>query len=430
MDRRDFSSLNAQHSASVVNIVAVRPSSANQDRNEEVERADLFRQLSPSSHGLPPPTAYRVTGCGLILTSDGYILTNAHLVSGASIIDVETASGEHDVGRLIGVDRATDLAVLKIVARDLPVVALGSSERLTAGQWVAAIGSPFGFRHSLVAGVVSAIERIVPGDDSYVPFIQTDLPLNPGNSGGPLFDLAGNVVGINTETVFSEHGSAGISFAIPIDLAHRVATELIRSGHVDRADLGIRFQDLDPQLARVFGSPPGGVLLHTVTAHSPAERAGLKVGDIVLAFQGRTVVSARQFAAAIAAQSPGSVTELTIWRDNARSEVRVEAVQASLRDAKPREVASHSSPSGLLDVHPMTATVRRLLGTEGHLLVVATSEQAAAAGIEVGDIILAVDTKPLRTEGELRRALTSGSTQVALLIDRDGRRLFIAVELQ
>ncbi len=425
----DFTSSVARQRTSVVSIAAIRPSDTNSNKHDEGVRIELFRRLNPHSTGLPPRTASRVNGSGFIVSDDGYILTNAHLVSGASIVNVILASGEHYSAQLAGIDRATDIAVLKIDAQDLSVVTLGDPHRLRAGQWVTAIGSPFGFEQSVAVGVVSALERILPGDDSYTPFIQTDLPLNPGHSGGPLFDEAGNVVGINTQVVFTGSGIAGISFAIPIDLAVSVADQLIRSGHIDRAELGIGFQDVDQQLSQAFDSPAGGVLLHTVAADGPAEKAGLRAGDIILALDGRNVGSARQLAAAIAALVPGSPTAVTVWRGGVRSELLVRTADTPASSSQLSGIAARtvSHTSELVAVHELSAKTQRLLGTEGYLLIMAVSERAAAAGIEVGDILLAVDGRLLRTSAELRKALDAGSRPVALLVDRNGDRMFIAV---
>lgn len=429
-DPRDFSLLSAQVGASVVTIAAVLPSNAADDEDRDDLQADIFHELSPNSeHELPPPTATLVHGCGLILSGDGYILTNAHVVRDASLINVARPTGERYAARIVGVDRATDLAVIKIEAGNLPVRLLGSSARLKAGEWVAAIGSPFGFEQSLVVGVVSAVERTVPGDEFYTPFIQTDLPLNPGNSGGPLFDPAGNVVGINTEVLVGENGNAGISFAIPIDLAARVATELMSAGHVNRGYFGVGFQDMDGQLAEAFGSPVRGVLIHTIAPGGPAARAGLRVGDIVLALQGEGILSARQLVAAIGTLIPGTVATLTLWRDRGRAEVRVPVVGFPSQRTSIRSITPHRPTpvtSALMAVHALSVNARNLLGTQGHLIVMALSEQAAASGVEVGDILLAVNDRPLLSEAELQQALNV-SGNVPLLIERNGTHMFIAV---
>ena len=428
---RDFSSLSAQVGASVVTIAAVRPFDTGDDEDPEDLRADLLHELSPSAERDPPqPTAVRLRGCGVILSEDGYILTNAHVVSGSSLINVARPAGERYAARLVGIDRPTDLAVIKIEAANLPVSALGSSARLKAGEWVGAIGSPFGFEQSVVVGVVSAVERTVPGDEFHTPFIQTDLPLNPGNSGGPLFDSAGSVVGINTEVVVGENGNAGISFAIPIDLAARVATELMSAGHANRAYLGVAFQDVDGPLAQAFGLPASGVVIHTVAPESPAASAGLRVGDVVLALQGETIVSARQMVAAIAALIPGTVAKLTLWRDRGQLEVRVPVVsfpleRSSVTTKTPLQ-AAHAT-SALMAVHALSVNARHLIGTQGHLIVMALSEQAAASGVEVGDVLLAVGDRPLLNESDLQEALNAASGNVPLLIDRNGTRMFIAV---
>jgi serine protease Do len=234
---RDFSSSIARQRASVVTVVAIRPS-ADLDMDEEA-RIQLFHQLNPDSPGAAlPRTASRVDASGILMTSDGYILTNAHVVEGASIVNVMLITGEEYPARRVGTDLETDVAVLKIEGRNLPVAAIGDSKHLRAGEWVAAIGAPFGFEQSVAVGVVSALARNLPGQ-SYTPYIQTDLNLNPGDSGGPLIDIHGAVVGVNAEVALRDGTSTGISFAIPIELAERIAAELMRNGRIERAELGI-----------------------------------------------------------------------------------------------------------------------------------------------------------------------------------------------
>ena len=425
----DFSDSIARQADAVVNVAAIRPS-PEFDRSDEEARIELFHELNPGSTAeVPPRTASRADGCGFIISSDGYIITNAHLVTGASIVNVVLHTGRAYPARLVGTDLPTDIAVLKIEARNLPVAVLGDSQHLKVGQWVAAIGAPFGFEQSAVVGVVSALERSLPGDTSYTTFIQTDLSLNPGNSGGPLLDINGNVVGINAEVALRDGLNTGISFAVPIDLARSVTAELIRTGHVDRGELGLGFQDVDPQLSRAFGaSQVAGVLVNTIVAGGPAEAAALRVGDIVLALNGKSVTTARQFAVAVASLTPGSSAALTIWRNGVRSDVVLRVAHASAGHPPTASVSTTvSSSPALLAVRRLSTNVRHALGTEGYLLVMGVSERAAAAGIEVGDIILAVDARPVRTDSELLRAVAEGGDNIALLLDRNGEHLFIGI---
>jgi serine protease Do len=427
----DFSSAVAKATAAVVRVVAVRPPSQpiTSSMDDEEARLQLYRQLNPHASTELPPTAARTDGSGFIVSSDGYVLTNAHLVSGASIVSVALATGREYRGKLIGVDLPTDVAVLKIEASDLTAVTLGDPHRLRPGQWVAAIGAPFGFEQSVVAGVVSAVERHLPEDESYLPFIQIELPLNPGNSGGPLLDHYGDVVGISAVVAVRDDGmSTGISFAIPIDVVQRIAAQLVRRGYIDRAELGIGFQDLNPQLAAAFGTAPAaGVLIHTVVSGGPADEAGLRVGDIIAGLNGKEVGSGRQYAVAVADLTAGATAVLKVWRSDHWSELAIRTAHSPvIPPPSPRLAASSSSASELINVHALSSEARRLLGTDGYLLVLAISERAAEAGLKVGDILLAVNEKPVRTSGELRLILSRSGT-VALLVDRYGERMFIAV---
>ena len=428
----DFSSAVAKATAAVVRIVAVRPSSSNPSTsgvNDEEARLQLYRQLNPHASSGLPPTAARTDGCGFIVSGDGYILTNAHLVRGASIVNVVLTTGREYRGKLIGADLVTDVAVLKIEASELTAVTLGDPHRLRPGEWVAAIGAPFGFEKSVAVGVVSAVERHLPGDESYIPFLQIDLALNPGNSGGPLLDRHGDVIGISAVAALRDDGiSTGISFAIPIDLVQRIAAQLIRRGYIDRAELGIGFQELNPRLSDAFGAAPtGGVLIHTVVSGGPADEAGLRVGDIIVSLNGKEVGSGRQFAAAVADLTAGDTVVLRVWRSAQLSEIPIRTAHSPvIPPPSARLTASSGSASELINVHPLSSEARRLLGTDGYLLVLAISERGAEAGLEVGDVLLAVNGKPVRTSAELRLALSRSGT-VALLVDRYGERMFIAV---
>ena len=276
---------------------------------------------------------------------------------------------------------------------------------------------------------MSAVERHLPGDESYIPFLQIDLALNPGNSGGPLLDRHGDVIGISAVAALRDDGiSTGISFALPIDLVQRIAAQLIRRGYIDRAELGIGFQELNPRLSDAFGAAPtGGVLIHTVVSGGPADEAGLRVGDIIVSLNGKEVGSGRQFAAAVADLTAGDTVVLRVWRSAQLSEIPIRTAHSPvIPPPSARLTASSGSASELINVHPLSSEARRLLGTDGYLLVLAISERGAEAGLEVGDVLLAVNGKPVRTSAELRLALSRSGT-VALLVDRYGERMFIAV---
>ena len=429
VETRDFSSSVARQRAAVVRVVAIVPSADMDVDADDNSRTQLVRQLNSGSQNALPRTASRADASGILTTSDGYVLTNAHVVEDASIVKVVLITGDEYPARVVGMDIETDVAVLKIEAQNLAAAALGDSQHLRAGQWVAAIGAPFGFEQSVTVGVVSALARNLSGESS-TPFIQTDLNLNPGDSGGPLIDIHGTVVGINAEMALRDGAPTGISFAIPIELAERIATELIRSGHIDRAELGIGFQDVDPHLSAAFGAPvTAGALIHTVVAGGPAEKAGLRAGDIIVAFDGKNVAGSRQLTTAIASLIPGSTVVASFWRRGNRSDVLICSVHSLTREARLSRGSARTVGSAreLVAVHRLPPEARKLLGTEGYLIVMAVSERAAAAGLNMGDILLAINTTPVRTPDELQQALAAGQGTLAFLIDRNGARTFIAV---
>ena len=433
----DLSAALARQEAAVVLVSTVkfvwvdRDDRAALDESEEL--ADLLRRRGiPLAQRKPLRVALRDTGCGIIVTSDGYILTSAHVVSDAVQITVRAADSRDFRARIVGLDATSDIAILKIDAHDLPVAVLGHGSELKAGAWVAAIGAPFGFAGSISSGIVSAPSRMLPGDEAYLPYIQTDLVLNPGNSGGPLIDSNGEVVGINAQIAIRDGGSAGVSFAIPIEIALAVEGELIRHGRIVRGSLGIEFQDVDGSLAQAFGLPaPAGALVHTVESGGPAQRAGLRPGDVVLEVDARHIERASDLAAALAALKPGRDTMLGIWRDHTLVHASVHVEDAEAPPLRIRQRARElTAPPALLSAHELTPKERDSLGTDGHLVVTSVSATAAAAGIEAGDIVLRAGAVPLETPEDLRQALRSPAGTLALLIEHEGVRAFVALPLE
>lgn len=430
----DFGPAIERMSATVVGISAVDVMSLETDDSDAGDGAAAPAEprrhgRSRASRAQPARLALREQGSGIVVTRDGYILTAAHVIDGAAVVTVQLQDGREFPAGIVGADLRSDIAVLKIRATGLSAATLCPSSRLRVGAWVAAVGTPFGLRGSVAVGVVSALDRRLPGDDSYMPFIQTDLPLNPGNSGGPLLNAAGEVVGINSKIAFSAGGESGVSFAIPIEIARRVEVQLINAGRVEQGDLGIAFQDVDTSLARAFGlDTPTGALVHTVQPGGPAARADLRIGDIVVELDGRRMERASQLADAIAAHKPGSTALVGIWRAH-----RLVHIPVYVKEAE----TSISEPSGSmrdvnlpeLSVAELSRKERRALPTDGHLLVTGVSAQAAAAGIELGDVILGTANAPLRSVGELSRALADGSGELPLLIEREGMRTFVALPL-
>ena len=383
-----------------------------------------FGQPAPD-RGVP----VRGQGSGFIVSPGGLVLTNAHVVDGASQVTVKLTDKREFRAKVLGVDKDTDVAVIKIDARDLPTVKIGDPSRVQVGDWVLAIGSPFGFENSATAGIVSARARSLPGE-GYVPFLQTDVAVNPGNSGGPLFDLAGEVVGINSQIYTGSGGYMGISFAIPIDVAMSVEQQLATRGRVVRGRLGVTIQDVTQPLARAFGLPrPAGALVSMVEKGSAGAAAGVKQGDVILAVNGEEVAGSTDLAPRIAAMKPGTVARLTVWRDRARREL-----EAKVGEAKDDTVASAAKaehPSGRLGlvVRPLTPDERRAAGLDGGAVVEGVAGPAETAGIQPGDVIVALDGTPVEDVAQLRRLAENAKDHVALLVQRGDARIFVPLDL-
>src|SRR5207249_3039543 len=319
--------------------------------------------------------------------------------------------------KVLGIDKQTDVAVIKIDARDLPTVKLGSSADIRVGQWVLAIGSPFGFENTVTAGVVSAKARSLP-DNGYVPFIQTDVALNPGSSGGPLFNLNGEVIGINSQIYTTSGGYQGLSFAIPISVAERVEKQLVRGGHVQHARLGISVQEVNASLAKSFGlDQVKGALVSSVDKRGPAAKAGIEAGDIILSFDGKQITSSSELPPLVAEMQPGTRARLEVIHNGSRKEITV--VLGELNNDK---VASAAKSSGEdqgrlgLVARTLTPEEQRNLDVRVGVMVEDSTGAAAKAGIEPGDVILAVNGTPVQSADELRSIASKAGKSVALLV--------------
>jgi len=424
----DFSAIARAYGPSVVNITT---SSDQADADLKTfdggpggPGLDFFRHFGIPT---PQPDGPRVTeGSGFIVSADGIILTNAHVVAHSSEVTVKLNDRREFKAKVLGFDRPSDVAVLKIEASGLPVVRLGDPGRLSVGEWVLAIGSPFGFENSVTAGIVSAKARALP-DQDYVPFIQTDAAVNPGNSGGPLFNLRGEVIGINSQIYSRSGGYQGLSFAIPIDIAMKVQKQLMDHGKVVRGRIGASIQDMDQDLAESFGlKSADGALIASVERDSPAERAGLQPGDVVLSVDGRPVAASKDLPPLIAALKPGTEATLDIWRNRAGRQIQVKV--GKLAETTPVADAQDADTGRLgLALRELSADDRRHLNAEQGLLVIEATGPAARAGVRPGDVILSANGAPLHNVEELRRMARKGTHHIALLIQRDDMRIFIPV---
>lgn len=414
----------------------VGPAVVNISVTREVTQMGI--QLPPGiapDHPLAPFLARRVIGnreevslgSGFIVSADGVILTNRHVVGDAVSIDVKLTDKRQFKGRVIGSDPVSDVAVIRIDAHHLPVVATGDPARTEVGDWVMAIGSPYGFANTVTQGIVSAKSRSLPGEQA-IPFIQTDVPINPGNSGGPLFDLAGRVIAINSMIFSKTGGYQGLAFAIPIDIALDVKDQLLRTGKVTRGRLGVAVQEVSQALARSFGlASPDGALITLVEPDSPAARAGLQAGDVVLEVDGRPVAESADLLGTVAGMRAGRQADLLVWR--AGRAMHVIATVAAV-DSGTAPAGAEQGPARFgLALRAATEQERLRLGIGQALVVEQASGQAARAGLQPGDIVLSVNGTPVASIGALMAGIDAAHGNVALLVQRGGTRLYLPIEI-
>jgi serine protease Do len=427
----DFAAIAQKYGPAVVNIAVsgTRKTGFQGGQEEDENPLNQFFRGMPFRFG-PPPSEVPVQGqgSGFIVAADGIVLTNAHVVQGASEVTVKLTDRREFRAKVLGADPATDIAVLRIDAKNLPVVVLGDPARARVGDWVLAIGSPFGFENSVSAGIVSAKGRTLPGD-TYVPFIQTDVAVNPGNSGGPLFNAAGEVIGINSQIYSRSGGYQGLSFAIPINFALKVKDQIVATGRVSHARLGVSVQELNQALADSFGLKGAeGALVSTVQPGSAAERAGLQPGDVILKFDGKPIGAASELSALVGQAAPGEKAKLEILRKGQTREL-----SATLGAAQAEPVEKHAAEGkgggrvGLA-VRPLTPEERKEANVADGLLVEDVGGPAARAGMQPGDIVLMAAGKPVRTVADLRAA-TAANGNVALLVQRGEARVFVPLKL-
>ena len=392
---------------------------------------DLFGFDPFGNRGAHPPSNVPThgQGSGFIISSDGLVLTNAHVVKDADQVTVKLHDHREFKAKVLGVDPTSDIAVLRIDAHGLPTVRLGNSDELNVGDYVLAIGAPFGLEETATAGIVSAKGRSLPGDGA-VPFIQTDAAVNPGNSGGPLFDASGAVVGINSQIYSNSGGYQGVAFAIPINLAEQVESQIVKNGKVEHGRLGVEVQTLDQSLADSFRlSSPTGALVAKVVPDSAGARAGLKPGDVILKFNGATIADAGQLSARVSMATPGETATLEVLRDGKSLTLTTKLGSAGelVADNSTGSEADHTHLG--LSVRPLTPDERDQAGVDGGLVVEQAEGRAAQAGIQQGDVVLSVNGTPVHSVQQLRELVHEHGKQVALLIQRGDSRIFVPVAL-
>jgi serine protease Do len=435
----DFATLVEQVGPAVVNVSVVEKARSVR-RNSSADDADdplqeFFRRFgmpnAPQGRGFQTPPR-QGEGSGFIVSADGYILTNAHVVADADEVTVRMTDRREYPAKVVGIDKRTDVAVIKIEGKQLPVVKLGDPAKLRPGEWVLAIGSPFTFENSVTAGIVSATGRSMPGED-LVPFIQTDVAVNPGNSGGPLFNLNGEVVGINSQIYSRSGGYMGLSFAIPIDVANNVREQLVSTGKVTRGRIGVQIQEVNAQFADAFGlDRPRGALVGQVLEGGPAEKAGVKTGDVILSVNGKGVERSAQLPGVISAIKPGDTANIEVWRERGTKTlaIKVEEFEEEAQKVANRDIEEPAKADKLgLSVRPLAADERKSAETEGYLLVEDVTGPAAQAGVRPGDVILGVNGKPVKSLAELKNATSSGSKTVAILLEREGTPIFVPIRI-
>ncbi|MFT7775588.1 Do family serine endopeptidase [Roseateles sp.] len=370
---------------------------------------------------------FRGQGSGFIISSDGLVLTNAHVVRDAKQVTVKLSDRREFSAQVLGSDPATDIAVLKIDAKGLPAVQLGDPRQVQVGDYVLAIGAPYGFEQTATQGIVSAKSRSLPGD-SVVPFIQTDAAVNPGNSGGPLFDASGRVVGVNAQIYSQSGGFQGLAFAIPVDVALKVKDQIVAHGKVEHARLGVTLQDLSAPLAASFGlGSPDGALVSSVMPDSAAAKAGLKAGDVITAVDGEAVHVAGDVSSRVGLARPGDKLKLEFWRDKSRLSETVALGRAD-KDVQEASAAPERGSLGLA-LRPLERQELRGSGLDHGLLIERVTGPAQLAGVQPGDVLLALNGKPVQDIDQVRAAMKDKPKQVALLVSRDGQQIFVPVRL-
>jgi serine protease Do len=439
--RTGFASVVKTVLPTVVNISSTKVVKRSQDEMFGPEMNPFFRQFFGDESGRQfrtPPQQQREQGLGsgVIVTPDGYILTNNHVVDGATDISVTLKDKREFKARVIGTDPRTDIAVLKIDATGLPAIVIGDSAKVQVGDYALAVGDPFGVGQTVTMGIVSATGRANLGIEDYEDFIQTDAPINPGNSGGALINDRGQLIGINTAIIsHGSEGNQGIGFAVPVNLARTVMDEILKNGKVTRAYLGIVPQDVSPSLAKAFGEKElRGALVGDVSPNSPAQKSGLQRGDIILEVNGTPVADANQLRMSISMMQPGADVKLKVVRDGSEREVSVKLAELPAKEASAKGNSEGSESSALsgVSVENLDSETARQVGvpanTQGVVVTdISPSSSAAGSGLERGDVIQEVNHQPVKNTSDFERAVRNSKEETLLLVNRQGNTMYVAV---
>jgi serine protease Do len=442
----DFADLAEKQGAAVVNVSTTQVVKANAGGlglDPDDPAFEFFKRFFPRQPGIPgAPREYqnRSLGSGFIISADGYVLTNAHVIDSADEVVVKLNDRREFKAKVVGADRLTDVALLKIDASGLPTVKIGDPAKLRVGEWVFAIGSPFGLEQTVTAGIVSAKGRSLP-DENYVPFIQTDVAINPGNSGGPLFNMRGEVVGINSQIYSRSGGYMGLAFSIPIDLAFDIQQQLKQHGKVSRGRMGVSIQDMSKELAESFGlSKPAGALINTVEKGGPAEKAGILPGDVIQRFDGKPIAQAADLPRIVGLTRPGTKVQVQVWRGGTTKDLgltvgEMQVDEKLAANAAKRQGRGEATANRLgLVLRELSPEQRRALGISGGLLVEDVRNGAARTDLRPGDLIRAVVIKGVQTEltsvEQFNGLLTrfDRNETVTLWVRRGDNQLFVTIK--
>jgi serine protease Do len=431
----NFADLVARESGAVVEVSMIKGFAKTAQKGEgrlprgiPPELAPFFRNFPDMPDGEDRGPSQGM-GSGFIVDSNGIVLTNAHVVDGADEVTVRTIDRREFRAKVLGVDKATDVAVLKIDAKNLPSVRVGDASKLRVGEWVVAIGAPYGLEATVTSGIVSAKSRTLPGD-SVVGFIQTDAAVNPGNSGGPLFNLDGEVIGINSQIFSRSGGFQGLAFAIPINTALNVKDQIVATGKVQHGKLGITVQEVNQALSESFGmKQPGGALVGSVQKDGPGAKAGIEPGDVIVKFDGQEIRRSGELPQLVSSVAPGKSVKLEIWRDGKARELT-----ATIGEREPAKVAKAEKPEAAqgrlgLVVRPLTGDEKKETKLERGLVVEDVGGPAERAGVRPGDVILSVNRTPVDSLEQMKSLVEKSGKAVALLIQRDDARIFVPVPL-